>query len=94
MWAFLEQHLTNHDPKFKNLGKRIDLLIAKFNGGLHGNITKEELVRAFSHLAILTEELLYLDPDGVRKPYFPFLESMREFLLAVHREHLQDDVPD
>ncbi len=79
LWAFVEDNVGGNTDRQNNLGAEIDRLVDELNGGLHGDRPKQRIMRAFADAAQLTAELLALNPDTTRKPYYAFRSSIEAF---------------
>ncbi|MGF6172809.1 hypothetical protein [Ensifer sp. 4252] len=81
LWAFIADNIQDA-ARIKLIGAELDRLIEEFNAGLHGDMTKERMLKALSDTALLTSTLLALNPQDVRKPYY----AHRQKMLDVFRE--------
>lgn len=83
LWAFVEDNVAGDVVRRDVLGKEIDRLVEELNGGLHGDKPSGRILNAFVDAAHLTAELLALNPDLVRKPYYAFQSRIREFFREI-----------
>lgn len=79
LWAFVEDNIGNDISQLDKLGSAIDSLVDELNGGLHGDKPRARILKAFANAAQLTAELLALNPEAVRKPYYAFQGRILEF---------------
>jgi len=86
LWAFIEDNSGNDYSKLKTLGDEVDRLDKEFNGGVHGDRPKERILEALVDSGHLTLDLISLNPETARKPYFAFQDNIVGFL----REALSD----
>lgn len=80
LWAFVEDNCPTDPPRRDSFGKEIDRLALELNGGLHGEKPQERTLTAFADVAELTANLLALNPEETRKPYYAFNGRIVEFL--------------
>jgi hypothetical protein len=80
LWAFVEDNVAGDTVRREALGREIDRLVEELNGGLHSDKPQERVLKAFADAAQLTTELLALNPEEVRKPYYAFNDRIVEFL--------------
>lgn len=80
LWAFVEDNTAEDEARRDALGKEVDRLVEELNGGLHGEKPQERILEAFADAAQLTAELLALNPEEARKPYYAFNDRIVAFL--------------
>lgn len=79
LWAFVEDNIDGNVGLRDRLGREIDRLVEELNGGLHSDKPQQRILKAFTDAAQLTAELLALNPEAVRKPYYAFHSRIVEF---------------
>lgn len=80
LWAFIEDNV-GPDPNLRDvLGKKTDWLIEELNGGVHSDRSKQQILEVFADLAQFTARLLALNPEASRKPYYAFMDQIKNFL--------------
>jgi hypothetical protein len=79
LWAFVEDNIGGDVGRRDTLGTEIDRLVEELNGALHGDRPKQRILQAFADAAQLTANLLALNPEEARKPYYAFQSRMVEF---------------
>jgi hypothetical protein len=84
LWAFVDEVIPegarDKAKRLTSIGTRIDQIICEANKSLHAQVTREECEKLFVQLAVVTAELLSLDPEGIKRPYHAFEERIVEFL--------------
>lgn len=78
--AFVADNLDGTDPLIAQIYSEIDRLVEEWNGGVHGNRTKDRMLRALADVSQLSAGLLALSPEAARQPYGPFLPAIDRFL--------------
>jgi hypothetical protein len=78
LWAFITDNI-HEAARVKLVGKELDRLVDEFNAGLHGDGTKERMLKALCETASLTSILLALNPEDARKPYYAHKGRMFDF---------------
>ncbi len=83
LWAFIEESTqrlgTDSTVTLQPLGSELDRLVEEVNAAIHGGPSKERVLSCLGDLAKFTVALLQLEPEAVRRPYFPFQRSIRDF---------------
>ena len=72
--------------RFAQIGGEINRLVEEWNGGVHGDRTKERMLQALADIGQLSAALLALNPEATRQPYAQFLPAIDRF-----HAHLQAD---
>ncbi|WP_029655332.1 hypothetical protein [Marinobacter daepoensis] len=80
--AFIDASVTNSDDLLR-LGKETDRLIEAMNSALHGDPDPEKIMQDFADIAILSVQLLSLDPEKSRDPYHGYNKNLESFLFDV-----------
>lgn len=79
LWAFLADNLDSNEPKFAEIGNEIERLVEEWNGGVHGDRTKDRMLQALADTGQLSAALLALNPATTHEPYAPFLPAIDRF---------------
>jgi hypothetical protein len=87
LWAFVEDNVAGDVGRRDVLGREIDRLVEELNGGLHSDKPHQRILKAFADAAQLTAELLALNPELVRKPYYAFRSRIVEFFRTSGDRH-------
>ncbi|MBJ7278857.1 hypothetical protein JHC43_20515 [Marinobacter salarius] len=80
--AFIDESVSDHEYLAK-LGKETDRLIDSMNSALHGEPEPEKIIKDFADIAILSVQLLSLNPERSRDPYYGYDKNLESFLLDV-----------
>lgn len=86
LWAYIEDNTDKDENLLNRLGGDIDRIDKEFNAGLHGSRSKNRIIKALADSSHLTLELICLNPESARKPYFAFKDQIVSFF----RESLFD----
>ncbi|MEL7662083.1 hypothetical protein [Acetobacterium wieringae] len=82
IWAFIDDSIA--DPaEVLVLGKQVDQLIDTFNAGVHGNLSGEQIIKAFADVAKLSLSLLTLQPIYAKDPYYAYKDRLFEFIQSL-----------
>lgn len=90
LWAFVEDNTTGDVGRRDAMGKEVDRLVEELNGALHGEKPQKRVLMAFAEAAQLTAELLALNPEEARKPYYAFNDRIVEFFAESMSRHSKD----
>lgn len=82
--AFINESVSNQDDLIK-LGKETDRLIESMNSALHGDPDPEQIMQDFADIAKLSVQLLSLNPERSRDPYYGYNKNLESFLFDVLR---------
>ena len=86
IWAFIDDSIekSNADPaEVLVLGKQVDQLVDTFNSGVHGNLSGEQITKAFADVAKLSLSLLTLQPIYAKDPYYAYRDRLFEFIQSL-----------
>lgn len=77
MWAFLAENAARDVAQ--QLGREVDRLDSKFNAGLHSQRDRNRLESCFADLALVLRDILMVNPEAARKPYYEHQAKMMQF---------------
>ena len=84
IWAYIEDTMKEceieDESKLNNLGQEVEHLLELFNKGLHSNISKEKIEKAFTELILWMYELIELSPKSIKRPYLAYEDKLNDFI--------------
>ncbi|MBQ8140186.1 MAG: hypothetical protein IJ038_00635 [Clostridia bacterium] len=86
IWAYIETSVKESGDeleKIEAMGKETDRLIDLFNSAIHGERSKETILKGFADLAKLSLLLLSLQPIYSKDPYSAYRKKFEEFILSL-----------
>lgn len=89
IWAFLTENAT--PDVAQRLGREVDRLDGEFNAGLHSQRDRDRLENCFADLALVLQDILMVNPNAARKPYYAHQAKIMQFFkpaLAVGSENV------
>lgn len=86
LWAYIDNAIpptVERANRVAELGQPVDRLFEEVNKVLHGSQDKERVIEMFCDLAKLTLQLLVLNPENARQPYYAFEKNITLFFNQV-----------
>lgn len=83
IWAYINDTVKSNSLDEKlipKIGNNLDIVIGKFNSGLHGELSKTEFTNSVEILLNFIIELVNLSPKDIRKPYLAYQEEVDTFM--------------
>lgn len=86
IWAFIDDSVEQTEAgqaQLLSLGKQVDQLISTFNSGVHGDLNRDQITKAFADVAQLSLSLLTLQPIYAKNPYCGYEDKLIEFFNSI-----------
>jgi hypothetical protein len=94
IWAYIEQTITKDKriapEMLTTLGEEANRLIKLFNTGLHADLKKDKVEKAFRDLVLWLKQLIDINHKQVRRPYLAYEGEMRKFFNEIRDRRKKD----
>lgn len=90
IWAFLAENAALNVAQ--QLGREVDRLDGEFNAGLHSQRDRNRLESCFADLALVLRDILMVNPEAARKPYYAHQAKMMQFFKRSRSVEEDDDL--